>query len=645
MLAGAAHLLLAVWVGHAAPLPEEVLVPTPTEAIGLGQLWAVRDGKLWVKPTRPGAPAGWRPYKDTGLPPDTKRPVVAIFADEDEHLTVATDDGLLHHHENGAWHSLWGLPSLPEDPWAGRAPLALPVPLKTLRAGQVAYSMRHRNVLYYEDIRGQQFHWGDVGCTSLFVLDERDDTRILFADPWIPPDFSREVCGPRITDGEGATSSVRLAAIAASASTLFVVARDGALFTRFDDYDHNGGTPLLPYSYAETAPQALPGTDPSSSIQIRALPGEDWRPVVPIAREGRGRISRHIAVLQTGVGNRARELRVVGDDASGRRGLYRKELEAPAWRFEPRDIAVADDDWIDPRAPALAPVPALSFQGFVRGKERAGARARRFGDVSARTDDFWFHCSPFTLTLTVGQREVKILVHAVDGWTLFRGENPADDPFAPKPLKATLQLAPGEAEALDARTRRRLVELFGDALGLEGPGRTFAFAMMASQRELVLAPTGYPLTAARSRWELVLRAEPAAHARTLAHLTPASRLAARHVDLARLDDADACRAALGAVQDARAALEGRATLAATLETAMPAGTSIVDAFTIATTIRFTWGITRWLDAFEQHVPAMLSAQALAWSRTAAAARADFDDVEGRLSRCARGGSAQGSPPR
>jgi hypothetical protein len=559
-------------------LPEEVWIPTTTEALGVGQIYAVRDGVLWVKSDTwmrfPGAPA---------------QPIVAVFADERSHLMVVTDDGSLHHHENGAWNSLWGLPSLP----VGRARLSLPFPVSSLRPGRIAYSMRRDHALYYEDIRGQQFHWGDVGCTSIYALAD-DDTRILFADPWIPPDFSREVCGPE-------RGGVRIASLAASASVLFVIAKNGEMFTRFDDYDHNGGTPLFPYSYAQTERQARPGTEPSSAIQIRALPGHDWRAQQPIPLAGEARISRRIAIVQNGVGNDARELRVAGRGADGTPGVWRKQLLQTSWEFVQAEVPLNDDDWIDPSATARVAPRAMTMLGRL---------PRGFGNVVVRTSDFSFHCSPFTMTWEIDGAPVQVIAHAVDAWTMFAHANPVDDDTAPKLLKLTLALAPDQT--LDKKTRTRIDEIFAGTLG-----KTFAFVGVANQHELVIAPLGYPFTAARSRWQLALRVDPRMQARRVVPLRPASKLAAELGD---------CDKIVPAVRAQRADIERRLALFSALETGVPMGTATVDVATILTTTRFTLEPTRWLDAMELHLPAVLAAPAIAYARWLDGSREDYERV-------------------
>jgi hypothetical protein len=583
--------------------PDDVVIPTPTEAIGIPgeQLWAVRDGKLFEKRGTRGA---WTVFPT----PTLTRPIVAVFADEISQFTIVTDDGLMHHFENGVFDSMWGLPSLP----VGRAPLALPFSLADMRPGLMAYSMRRDRALYYEDIRGQQFHWGDVGCTSLFVRHPRDDTRILFGDPWIPPDWSREVCGPD-------RGTVRIASIAASASVLFAISRSGEMWTRFDDYDHNGGTPLFHYAYDPKAPaQTRFGTDPSSSVQVRQLPGHDWRAQPRIPLEGRARVSRRIAIVQKGVGNDSRELRVVGDDANGERGMYVKQLRDNTWRFvsgvalnlvrKGDQLHVDEDDWLDVNAASRVPVRPQRYAGALEGP-------RALGHISARVDDFSFHCSPFTLTLTIDGVDVPLLVHAVDAWTIFTHENPVDDPFAPKMLKLTMMPPKDDAFVL-RHVKERLDELTHGALG-----EAFAFVGVANQRELVIQPLGYPVTAQRSRWRMVLRSPEVTMARRVVPIRPASALAA--------SQADACKA-LDAVREQRRDIERRLALFSSLEVGLPASLGVADAATIVTTTRYTLEVMRWLTALELHVPAVAAAPSLAYARWLEGSQADFDEVEASL---------------
>lgn len=189
-------------------LPGEVVAPTATEARGLRQTWAVRDGRLWVRPDGPDAT--WAPLHGTGKPvgkglePFVDASLVAVTADADGRFAAVGSDGTIFHYE-GSWNAVWGPPFLPFT----QGVVKLPFPKTSLREGRLAYSQRHKAVGWSEDARGQQFYWGSAGTTSLYLLSD-DGRRIFLLDPWLPPDTTRELVGP----GDG---TVTMAALAASA--------------------------------------------------------------------------------------------------------------------------------------------------------------------------------------------------------------------------------------------------------------------------------------------------------------------------------------------------------------------------------------------------------------------------------------------
>lgn len=598
--------LVLAFSAIAAAVDVDVPVADARHARGLAQTYEVKDGKLWVTP-QGGAPVL---FGGTGKAPGSDKDVVAVFADEDLFFVVATADGLLHHHESGVFDSMWGLPTLPFT----RDTLASPVDVNALRPGQMAYSMRHKNVLFYEDARGQQFFWGNAGCTTLWVLSD-DGRRILLGDPWLPPDFSREILTP--DDGRA-----RVLSIAASASVLFVVDDAGRFFTRFTDYDAFGGTPFYDYRYDAFAVEGLKGTDPRSELQTRALPLPGWheQPAPPASR-----LTRRIAIAQTGVGNAARELVVVGEQ-DGVPGLFHKPLAAPAWTFVAKDADALDvdaADVIDVAQSQPGPRPARSYSGFARGDSVDG--------VFARTADFDFARDRFALEVVVDGDAVVVAVDAVDAWTVLTLANPRDDPFAPKLLKATLTVR--DPAKVSARTRARLAEVFHGDLG-----RPFAFAIVANQHELRLFPTSYPWNVARARLEFVLRADDNAIARDRLALRPARAIAKAHgVDV---DAAEACAdaAAVARVVDDvvayRARWQANARLTSALEALLPAGTLAADAASVVSTARFWLREARWLTGLELHLPAVLAAQSVAARGVVDDSANDVDDVLRRLRRCA-----------
>ena len=588
----AAHVAAADAADDAVDDAADVVALAPRDvrhARGLRQRYEVKDHRLFI--SRDGGEA--QRFDAAG------DDVAAVFADEDEFFVVVDLHGGLHHHESGVYDSLWGLPTLPFT----RAPLSLPFDVAHLRPGRVAYSMRHKNVEHYSDTRGQQFFWGSAGTTTLWALSD-DGRALLLGDPWLPPDFSRELCGP-------ARSSIVMESVAASASTVFVMAKNGDLYTRFVDYDSFGGTPFYDYDYGEFDVEGRGGDDPQSELQTRALPAEGWTPQPkPVAR----RLSRRIAIQQNGKGNDARVLVVVGDNEDGQRGVFHKNLKDAVWSFSPADIDVGDDEFVDEDAAVSVDVPAVAYAGFVAGAD----------GVFARTDDFWFHCSPFHLTLTIDREDVDFTIHTVDAWTLFTNQNPRGDPTAMKSLKATMTLSPGQA--LSPTTTARVQALFGDRLGV-----AFAFAVVADGEELVLFPVGYPWNTARDAWQMVLRHDPSQIARRVVPRRPAT---ARFHDVVVRCDPQEAESAASALRATMKQQRAELALARALEAALPGGTAIVDVLTALTTTRWTWRATRWLTGLEEHLPAVLGAQVVSRERAIDGAAADDAAVAAALAACA-----------
>jgi hypothetical protein len=84
------------------------------------------------------------------------------------------------------------------------------------------------------------------------------------------------------------------------------------LWTRFADYDTQGGKPGHDYSYERVGLDDLDPLDPRTLDPNMPLPGEGWISHASIPTEGHGAVSQEITILQTGLGNAAREVRVVG---------------------------------------------------------------------------------------------------------------------------------------------------------------------------------------------------------------------------------------------------------------------------------------------------------------------------------------------
>jgi hypothetical protein len=132
------------------------------------------------------------------------------------------------------------------------------------------------------------------------------------------------------------------------------------IWTRFADYDTQGGTPGHHYSYERVGLDDLDPLDPRTLDTNMTLPGEGWISHASIPIEGQGAVSQENTILQTGLGNAARELRVVGKSPAGELGYYWKGLAQGAWQFQAADLSLAQVRWLDPAVYGGAPDRAPS---------------------------------------------------------------------------------------------------------------------------------------------------------------------------------------------------------------------------------------------------------------------------------------------
>jgi hypothetical protein len=578
----------------AAELPVVYSVPSPTRGLTKDRRVAVDAGKLYEQ----GKDGTWRLLGEAGLPGLDGKPAVDSVTEvsiDDARLVAKGSDGFLYRLEDGAWAKEWGLPI----PLPGfLKPLALPADTT-----QWTLSMRHAQVAYYEDRHGNQFNYGAAGCTTVFGL-RADGQRIAMADPWFPPDVSREMCGPD-------RGTFRAVGLASSASVTMVINAEGELYTRFFDYDANGGTPFFHYRYDDFPKQPIPGTDGRSEPQVRGLPEMPWVEQPRIPAEGQTRLTRRIAVLQDGMGNAARELRVLAVGPSGERGYFTKPLAGEAWSFVPTGEAIDDADFIS---------------NLPDSRERFASRDRRYigellvGPREARQrlrvelPDFNFHCGPVRMVVSpMGGPRFTVNLHTVDSWTLFDGVDPEDDPEAFKSLKVTVEVPEDAAHHPDPRVQSLVTAVFAPL-----HWKSFAVSLVANARELHLQPVGYPWNVGTPLFSASLRSGADG-----VQLSPYSRA------FAQVRGRDACvpRAELERLRASRKVLEERRGFATWLGRLLPAGLLPLDALSVVTTTRWTWDKMKTLPAFEEHAPALTHAMALSqelsWKRSAA----DYARVE------------------
>jgi len=471
-------------------LPSTVSVNSATHAVTTHYNYALHQGQIYWRANpdyasscncTPRAPLEWQNLQVRSPRPTDNigrfKSFVAISADDHE-ILAQTDHGQLWRSDHGQWSALWGMPLPFKYKNVGlQGHLKLPA-----YTHQIALSVRNKDVLFYEDPYGNQFHWGSSGCTTVMSLNQ-DGKTITIGDPWFPPDLSRQMCGPN-------RGSVRMISLYSSASMTMALAHDGTIYTRFYDYDSNGGTPFFNYQYYRVPKHTFPGSDRKSEFQIRGLPAEEWIKQPNIKLEGLAKISKHLAILQNGVGNNARELRVQGLNQNGETGYYFKQLKDLDWQFRVTNEKISEDNFLQSTSASIAPKDKSFIGQFIESNKKGRREVNRRETLLARieTEQMNIHCTPIRVKfkLTNGE-QFEVLFHTVDAWTPFAEEDPEFNPFFVKRLKVTLEL-PKETLHHSSNVVQEFLEkhLKKDHL------KTFRWAMVLDQERAQLRRVNYP---------------------------------------------------------------------------------------------------------------------------------------------------------
>lgn len=316
--------VLFAFSAYGFEFPEKVPLKSATRSFNHQFDVSIIDGRIWYrqKSAEGNNSDAWKLLGKTGLPEgsssylpglnsfDSPSSVAELSTDGDNLIAIGNNNIVYYMKwSTRQWTDKWGKPFSRK--------LRLPEKIRS-------WSISHRGPLAggYHDIDGN-FHPISVGVTSLYILEE-DGLTIRYADPWLPADFSHEICGPL-------RNRFRARTLDASASTLFVINDSGEMFTRLADFDTLGHNRFLEYSYERKKGK------PSKEKDVRKLPPEDWKrqPSIP---ENQGQVSSSISILQTGKGNDSRELRVEGVIAQGVHGFFSKKIHEEAWNFTRTDL-------------------------------------------------------------------------------------------------------------------------------------------------------------------------------------------------------------------------------------------------------------------------------------------------------------------
>jgi hypothetical protein len=417
--------------------PDAVYIKTRTQTFNTYHYYVLKDGYIWYKGiTGKSGPEDWTLFMETGLPHNkaiagfVKADYIAeISADADE-LVALSRDGRFYRicfdwifsRRTGEWMDKQGWPVEEGLYLDGRA------------AGNISWALGKRNdqVRYYEDPFGNQHHNGTMEIATTYVLLE-DGKEICFADTGLPCDFSRNFIGPE-------KGAFKAAALAASASTMFLIGENGEMFTRLADFDVVGCDPMfVKYTYVPYVSD-LQGVNYASNLSPWGLPPEDWRKQPPIPG---GVLTRHITILQNGQGNGARELRAAGLNEDGITGYWSKEIFGESWEFKPVPLYFSDGAFLRETDPAGAnEVEAVPFRGYM-------------WDMNKREEGWDYEIADFNIlegscSLKISRKgeSCVLLLHPVEMWTYLKRDYLPGRNGPPKVFFATLEIPADAMEGL-----------------------------------------------------------------------------------------------------------------------------------------------------------------------------------------------------
>ncbi len=267
-------------------------------------------------------------------------------------------------------------------------------------------SHRGRFTYGFEDAAGQ-FHKSEIGVTTLYELG-KDGRTIQKHDPWAPSYSNVQLYFPETED-----SAFVASAYDASASTIVSLGYEInaktksariKILTNFCDIDTLGNNPLLRYSYnpSDVGARILPEIVKNEGWEEHALPDD--------VKE----FFSAVTVTQTGIGSKARELRIAARNKAGQEGYYKKNLQdGKSWEFvacaidtsKPLALSKEWDKKIDPKV--------HSYTGSTSNEKGI--------PIKITLEHFGEHGYHSVLRLNCGGKSFDLQVHKRLGWKTFLG--------------------------------------------------------------------------------------------------------------------------------------------------------------------------------------------------------------------------------
>lgn len=338
-------------------------VSTDSQAMNHATYYAINDGVIWYRPMKEGAK--WQPMPFTsGTEPCKIRVDGANLCVEDNKGEIyyrkvlregqrgkATGDRYVFRDksERNNFKERWF--TLPVVSTVFGPFMAARLPVDSSIHSDWAIAHRGQFNHYIEDAADQK-HPVDVGVTTLYMLDAEGRYFSLY-DPWKPEWVKVRIPTPATTH-----SQFEALKFSVAASTLMTIGYETAtqagvhsktlkIETLLADIDGLGWNPGLSFDYEK-----------NSNPKVRVLGEVKWQEHA-LPNDPTDRLTKMITIIQTGEGNNARELRVIGS-RSGESGFFYKSITADQWQFESIEgLQIDEDDFLTPtKAVEVAPVYA-----------------------------------------------------------------------------------------------------------------------------------------------------------------------------------------------------------------------------------------------------------------------------------------------
>ena len=403
-----------------AEFPEHVFFKGNKQTFNSAYYTVIHEGNIWVKPNKSttGNEDSWQ---QLALPDELMGNVQEIASD-DEHILainsareIYTMWNALDSVETFRWQKAWGLPF-----WQGPGHT---IPETVNRWDFSVVSPRLDE--YYIDPAGNHMPIGDAKVSHIIVL-KPDGRNVGYNDPWLPTDWSYEICGPK-------RGLFPIHTLSASGSTVFAMGEYGDMFTRIYDFDLSGHDDPINYSYED---QSGRSEIPNLPQPIHVLVYATQLPTFPWVQQPKidGRITDRVSIHKIGKGVVNRILRVEGWDNDGNSGYYEKEMTLTAssdWIFHQTNHEIEGNEIPNKPYGSSAEILLASEGLDFKLPAKTDFWSWLFGNYQswqAEVVDFDPYCSPASFQVTFKNGEqLTLKLHALEGIRLTPRERGIND--------------------------------------------------------------------------------------------------------------------------------------------------------------------------------------------------------------------------